>query len=196
MVILMRRDQSKMKKLMSTLLVICLLVISAITPTWAVGSLNENEKAVLAALKSTVNVDGAVIKLQAADINTAENYMMQDGFDLNAEQKNTIINNIESTKAYLKANHIKDFSSITRAQAYDILEFLQAAGNAIGLTVKLDATDRTIAFYDGDKAVYTTTQVIKKTGYDITQTAAIAGSLVVILLGAGYYAKKKHLLAK
>lgn len=185
-----------MKKIISSLLVACLLVIATVSPTWAIGSLNDNEKEVLAALKSSVVVDGATIKLQAADINTAENYMMQDGFDLTTEQKNIIINNIEATKAYLQANHIKDFNSITRQQAYDILEFIQAAANAIGLTVKLDAANRTISFYDGDKLIYTTTQVIKKTGYDITQTAVIGASLVVILLGAGYYAKKKHLFAK
>lgn len=194
--IVTRRGGRKMKKIVSSLLVVCLLVITTITPTWAVGSLNDNEKEVLTALKSKVNVDGATIGLQAADINTAENYMMQDGFDLTTEQKNIIINNIEATKAYLQANHIKDFSSITRQQAYDILEFIQAAADAIGLTVKLNAADRTISFYDGDKLVYTTTQVIKKTGYDITQTAVIAAGLVVILLGAGYYAKKKHLFAK
>lgn len=185
-----------MKKIISSLLVACLLVIATVSPTWAVGSLNDNEKEVLTALKSSVVVDGATIKLQAADINTAENYMMQDGFDLTTEQKNIIINNIEATKSYLQANHIKDFNSITRQQAYDILAFIQAAANAIGLTVKLDAADRTISFYDGDKLIYTTTQVIKKTGYDITQTAVIGAGLVVILLGVGYYAKKKHLFAK
>lgn len=185
-----------MKKLISSLLVVCLLVITTISSIWAVGSLNDNEKAVLAALKSTVNVDGATIGLQAADINAAENYMLKDGFDLTNEQKNVIINNIEATKAYLQANHIKDISSLTRQQAYDILAFIQAAANAIGLTVKLDATDRTISFYDGDKLIYTTSPVIKKTGYDVTQTAVIASGLVVILLGAGYYAKKKHLFAK
>lgn len=185
-----------MKKLISSLLVACLLVISTISSTWAVGYLNDNEKELLTALNSTVKVDGATLSLQAADINTAENYMMQDGFDLTTEQKNIIINNIEATKSYLKANHITNFDTITRKQAYDILEFLQAAGNAIGLTVTLNAADRTILFHDGDKLVYTTTQVIKKTGYDITQTTVIASGLVIILLGAGYYAKRKHLFSK
>lgn len=189
-------EEVKMKKVISSLLVACLLFITTVSSVSAVGSLNDNEKEVLTALKTVVTVDGAKIKLQASDINTAENYMMQDGFDLTTEQKNIIINNIEATKAYLQANHIKDFSSITRQQAYDILEFLQAAANAIGLTVKLNAADRTISFYDSDKLVYTTTQVIKKTGYDITQTAVIASGLVIILIGAGYYAKRKHLLSK
>ena len=112
------------------------------------------------------------------------------------EQKTIIINNIEATKSYLAANHIKDFNSITRQQAYDILEFLQAAANAIGLTVKLNGADRTISFYDGDKLIYTTTQVIKRTGYDMTQTVVIASGLVIILLGAGYYAKRKQLFCK
>ena len=65
-------------------------------------------------------------------------------FDLTTEQKNIIINNIEATKAYMQANHITNFDAITRKQAYDILEFLQAAGGAIGLTVTLNAADRTI----------------------------------------------------
>lgn len=185
-----------MKRIISSLLVACLLAISTIAPLHAIGNLNDNEKEVLAALKSTVEVDGSTVGLQSADINKAENYMMQDGFDLTTEQKNIIINNIEATKAYLVANHIKDFNSITRQQAYDILEFLQAAANAIGLTVKLNATDRTISFYDGDKLIYTTTQVIKKTGYDLNQTVAVAAGLVVILLGAGYFAKRKKLFSK
>lgn len=193
---LKEEEEGKMKKLISSLLVACLLAITTISSTEAVGYLNDNEKEVLTALKSTVKIDGSNIGLQDADINTAENYMMQDGFDLTTEQKNIIINNIEATKAYLKANHITVFDAITRKQAYDILEFLQAAGGAIGLTVTLNAADRTILFHDGDKLIYVTTQVIKKTGYDITQTAVIASGLVVILLGAGYYAKRKHLFSK
>lgn len=185
-----------MKKLLSSLFVTCFLVMTCIAPVSAVGSLNSNEKEVLAALKSTVKVDGDNIGLQTGDINTAENYMMQDGFDLTSEQKTIIINNIEACKSYLAANHIKNFDAITRQQAYDILEFLQAAANAIGLTVKLDAATRTISFYDGDKLIYTTTQTIKKTGYDITQTIVVASGLVVILIGAGLFAKKKQLFAK
>lgn len=189
-----------MKRIISSLLVACLLAISTVAPIHAIGNLNDNEKEVLAALKSTVEVDGSTVGLQSADINKAENYMMQDGFDLTTEQKNIIINNIEATKAYLVANHIKDFNSITRQQAYDILEFIQAAANAIGLTVKLNAADRTISFYDGDKLIYTTTQVIKKTGYEFDfnyiQIAGIATGLVVILLGAGYFAKRKELFSK
>ena len=157
-----------MKKRICSLLVACFLVISTTSSLWAIGNLNDNEKEVLAALKSTVEVDGSTVGLQDADINTAENYMMQDGFDLTSEQKTIIINNIEATKSYLAANHIKDFNSITRQQAYDIL----------------------------DKLIYTTTQVIKRTGYDMTQTVVIASGLVIILLGAGYYAKRKQLFCK
>lgn len=185
-----------MKKRICSLLVACFLVVSTTSSLWAIGNLNDNEKEVLVALKSTVEVDGSTVGLQDSDINTAENYMMQDGFDLTSEQKNIIINNIEATKSYLVTNHIKDFNSITSQQAYDILEFLQAAANAIGLTVKLNAADKTISFYDGDKLIYATTQVIKKTGYDMTQTLVIASGLVIILLGSGYYAKRKNLFCK
>ena len=185
-----------MKKLFSSLLVVCLLVISTIAPTQAIGYLNENEKEVLAALKAGVVVDGAKLKLQDSDINTAENYMMQDGFDLTTKQKNIIINNIEACKSYLQVHKIKSFDSITRQQAYDILAFLQAAANAIGLTVKLDATNRTISFYKGDVLIYTTTQTIKRTGYDINQSIMVVSGLVIVLLGAGYIAKRKKLFSK
>lgn len=184
-----------MKKTLSSLLVACFILLTTIAPLNAVGYLNDYEKEVLNALKSTVEVDGSTIGLQDADINMAENYMMQDGFDLSSEQKNIIINNIEATKSYIVTNHIKNFDLITKQQAYDILEFIQAAANAIGLTVKLNAADKTISFYNGDKLVYTTTQVIKKTGYDINQTVAIASGLVIVLIGVGYYAKKKRLFS-
>ena len=80
-----------MKKRICSLLVACFLVISTTSSLWAIGNLNDNEKEVLAALKSTVEVDGSTVGLQDADINTAENYMMQDGFDLTSEQKTIII---------------------------------------------------------------------------------------------------------
>ena len=79
-----------MKKRICSLLVACFLVISTTSSLWAIGNLNDNEKEVLAALKSTVEVDGSTVGLQDADINTAENYMMQDGFDLTSEQKKAL----------------------------------------------------------------------------------------------------------
>lgn len=52
-----------MKKRICSLLVACFLVISTTSSLWAIGNLNDNEKEVLAALKSTVEVDGSTVGL-------------------------------------------------------------------------------------------------------------------------------------
>ena len=49
-----------MKKRICSLLVACFLVISTTSSLWAIGNLNDNEKEVLAALKSTVEVDASL----------------------------------------------------------------------------------------------------------------------------------------
>ena len=62
-------------------------------------------------------------------------------------------------------------------------------------SIKVGA-DGTVTVYKGSEVVYSTTNVIKKTGYDFTQTAVMAAGLVAVLFGAGYYAKRKQLLVK
>ena len=65
----------------------------------------------------------------------------------------------------MQTNHIKDIASIKGAHATAILGFAQAAADVLGLTIKVGA-DGTVTVYKGSEVVYSTTNVIKKTGYD------------------------------
>lgn len=148
---------------------------------------------IIDALEAGVTVDGVKVNLKAADINAAKNYLTNN--DVTAAQVTTILNNIEGAKSYMQTNHIKDIASIKGAHATAILGFAQAAADVLGLTIKVGA-DGTVTVYKGSEVVYSTTNVIKKTGYDFTQTAVMAAGLVAVLFGAGYYAKRKQLLVK
>ena len=178
-----------MKKLLSSLMVACLMFVATISTVGAVGSITADEQKIIDALEAGVTVDG----LKAADINAAKNYLTNN--DVTAAQVTTILNNIEGAKSYMQTNHIKDIASIKGAHATAILGFAQAAADVLGLTIKVGA-DGTVTVYKGSEVVYSTTNVIKKTGYDFTQTAVMAAGLVAVLFGAGYYAKRKQLLVK
>ena len=123
-----------MKKLLSSLMVACLMFVATISTVGAVGSITADEQKIIDALEAGVTVDGVKVNLKAA-------------------------------------------------------------ADVLGLTIKVGA-DGTVTVYKGSEVVYSTTNVIKKTGYDFTQTAVMAAGLVAVLFGAGYYAKRKQLLVK
>lgn len=191
--ILKLKGGDKMKKLLSSLMVACLMFVATISTVGAVGSITADEQKIIDALEAGVTVDGVKVNLKAADINAAKNYLTNN--DVTAAQVTTILNNIEGAKSYMQTNHIKDIASIKGAHATAILGFAQAAADVLGLTIKVGA-DGTVTVYKGSEVVYSTTNVIKKTGYDFTQTAVMAAGLVAVLFGAGYYAKRKQLLVK
>lgn len=182
-----------MKKLLSSLLVACLMFVASISATSAVGTITADEQKIIDALQAGVEVDGVKVTLQAADINAAKTYLTNN--DVDAATVSTVLSNITAAKDYMKQNHIKDVASIKGAHASEILKYAQAAASALGLTLSVGA-DGTVTVKDADgKLVYSTAQVIKKTGYDLTQTVAMAGGLVAVLLAAGLIAKRKELLA-
>lgn len=77
-----------------------------------------------------------------------------------------------------------------------LLSSLMVACLMFVATISTVGADGTVTVYKGSEVVYSTTNVIKKTGYDFTQTAVMAAGLVAVLFGAGYYAKRKQLLVK
>lgn len=182
-----------MKKLLSSLLVACLMFVASISATSAVGTITADEQKIIDALQAGVVVDGTKVTLQAADINAAKTYLTNN--DVNASQVSDILSSIEEAKSYMQTNKIKDIASIKGEHATKLLAIAQSAASVLGLTISVGA-DGTVSVKDADgKLVYSTAQVIKKTGYDLTQTVAMAGGLVAVLLAAGLIAKRKELLA-
>ncbi|MBM6840738.1 cell wall anchor protein [[Clostridium] spiroforme] len=182
-----------MKKLLSSLLVACLMFVASISATSAVGTITAKEQQIIDALQAGVEVDGVKVTLQAADINAAKTYLTNN--DITDDQVSTVLSQISAAKSYMQTNKIKDIASIKGAHATAILKYAQAAASALNLTLTVGA-DGTVTVKDASgKLVYSTAQVIKKTGYDLTQTVAMAGGLVAVLLAAGLIAKRKELLA-
>ena len=124
-----------MKKLLSSLMVACLMFVATISTVGAVGSITADEQKIIDALEAGVTVDGVKVNLKAADINAAKNYLTNN--DVTAAQVTTILNNIEGAKSYMQTNHIKDIASIKGAHATAILGFAQAAADVLGLTIKV-----------------------------------------------------------
>ena len=175
-----KKEGTKDEETLSSLMVALLMFVATISTVGAVGSITADEQKIIDALEAGVTVDGVKVNLKAADINAAKNYLTNN--DVTAAQVTTILNNIEGAKSYMQTNHIKDIASIKGAHATAILGFAQAAADVLGLTIKVGA-DGTVTVYKGSEVVYSTTNVIKKTGYDFTQTAVMAAGLVAVLFG-------------
>ena len=62
-----------MKKLLSSLMVACLMFVATISTVGAVGSITADEQKIIDALEAGVTVDGVKVNLKAADINAAKN---------------------------------------------------------------------------------------------------------------------------
>ena len=92
-----------MKKLLSSLMVACLMFVATISTVGAVGSITADEQKIIDALEAGVTVDGVKVNLKAADINAAKNYLTNN--DVTAAQVTTILNNIEGAKSYMQTNH-------------------------------------------------------------------------------------------
>ena len=184
-----------MKKIFTSVMALCLLVLGSVAPVSAVGSLNSSEQAILDQLKSSVTVGSATVTLPAEYITAAENYMSKDGVDITDAQKATVVSNIESAKTYLKDNNITSVGAIKGDAASAIFNYINSAANAVGLKAQLNA-DKTIAILDAEgNVVFSGTAVVKKTGYDINSTALMGTGLVAVLLGVTLYAKKKKLIS-
>ena len=182
-----------MKKFICSLLVASLMFMTSLTATSAVGTITSEEQKIIDVLEAGVEVDGSKITPKDADLNAAKNYLTNN--DVTASQVSAILSQIEAAKAYMKANHIKDTSMITGAHASALLEYVRAAASVLGLTVTVNA-DGTVSILDANgQLIYSTTKVIKRTGYDLTQTAVMAGGLVAVLLAVVVYAKRKQLFA-
>lgn len=182
-----------MKKKICSLLIASFMIMTSLTTTHAVGTITSEEQKIIDVLEAGVEVDGSKVTPKDADINAAKNYLTNH--DVTASQVSAILSQIEAAKAYMKANHIKDTSMITGEHASALLEYVRAAAKVLGLTVTVNA-DGTVSIIDADgNLIYTTTKVIKKTGYDLTQTVAIAGGLVALLFAIALYAKRKKLIA-
>lgn len=177
-----------MKKVSTLVCALTFLCLSQISPVHAIGTISADEQKIIDSLQSGVMVNKTKLSLQTSDINTAKNYLLSHV--LTDNQISSVLNQIESAKAYIQNNKITDLDSIKGEHGQKILQYVQAAASALNLNVTINS-DGTISLKDvNGKIVYSSSGVIKKTGYDFSQTVMVSGALVLLLLSVSVFSIK------
>lgn len=177
-----------MKKISSLVCALTILCLSQISPAQAIGTISADEQKIIDSLQSGVMVNETKLSFQTADINAAKNYL--SSHELTGTQISTVLNQIESAKAYLQNNNITDLDSLKTEHGQKILQYVQTAASALNLNVSINS-DGTVSLKDENgKTVYSSAGVIKKTGYDFSQTIAVSSILVLVLFGSAIYSAK------
>ncbi len=180
---------------MKKILVIAFVVVLALAcsvSAFAAGSLNANEKKVIAALEQTVKIGDASFKLPASYINQAKNYFLSSDVDLTAEEADAIIGHINDAIAALKAEKPKaagkelDLSDLSDATKRKLLEAGQKACEVIGLELDYDAVNNVVTIKDANgRVVFSDEAIIKKTGADVSVPAIAIAVVLLTVLSAG-----------
>lgn len=168
------------------LYIICAMLMMSMTQVCsvsAIGSISADEQKIIDALQEGVKVNKTTFNLNSADINAAKNYLASN--ELTSAQITDVLNQIEAAKSYIRNNNIMDIESIKGSHAKNILQYVEAAASSLNLNVVVNS-DGTVSLNDGEgKLIYSSSGVIKKTGYDFSQTLAVSSVLVCCLFAAG-----------
>lgn len=180
---------------MKKILVIAFVVVLALACTvsaYAAGSLNSDEKRVIAALEQTVKVGDATFKLPASYINQAKNYLLGADVDLTKAQADAIIGYINDGIAAIKADKTKvsgselDLHDLAKETRAKLLEAGINACEEIGLELDYDAVDNVVVIKDeAGRTVFDDEAIIKKTGADVSVPAIAIAVVLLTVLSAG-----------
>ncbi len=189
-----------MKKLLSAVLVIMLVMISVFSVS-AAGDINDNEQEILDLLSTKVEVGESHAEIPAEYIAQAKSYFMT--IDISDTQADEIIailkDGIETGKKALEdaehhGKHIISLKDFTQAEKEHILECGQKACEVIDLTLTYVPADNHVEIVENStgKPVFVDDAIIKTTGSDSVLPLAIVGASVVILMVAAFVIKKRE----
>lgn len=166
-------------------------------PAAAASGINPEEQKILDVLNAGVTVGGKVVSIDAAYINSAENYFNADGVEITASQSSVVLTQIGAAKQVIIDNNITDLKTIDKKFQDQIIGYAQAAASELGLTLSADYSSKTIVVKDASgKVLFTASKVIKNTGDDFTTTLAISGAIALLIACAGVVAAKKGLFSR
>lgn len=170
------------KKIIALSLTVAMMAAATVT-TFAAGTIDDNEEAVIAELQAR--------KIPAEYISQAQNYFEQDEVEITADQASTIIANIDDAAAIAKEAGITSAADLAKADTAvvdKIMTKVTASASTVGLTAAFDAKTGTATVKDSTGKVIATTNVgVKTTGTDSMSTVvviSILGAAVVALVAA------------
>lgn len=189
-----------MKKLLSAVLVVMLLVVSVFSVS-AAGDINDNEQKILDLLATKVEVGESHAEIPAEYIAQAKSYFMT--LDVNKTQADEIIailkEGIETGKKALEdaehhGKHIVSLKDFTQAEKEHILECGQEACEVIDLTLTYIPADNHVEIVANEtgKTVFVDDAVIKTTGADSLAPLFVVAGAIVVLMVAAFVIKRRE----
>jgi len=182
-----------MKKLLSAVLVIMLVMISVFSVS-AAGDINDKEQEILDLLSTKVEVGESHAEIPAEYIAQAKSYFMT--IDVTEQQADEIIailkDGIETGKKALEdaehhGKHIVSLKDFTQAEKEHILECGQKACAVIDSTLTYIPADNHVEIVANDtgKTIFVDEAIVKSTGADsVAPLCAVAGAIVVLMVAA------------
>lgn len=196
-----------MKKILAVLIVLALVAMLPLT-AFAAG-LNEYEKEVVAALKSSVKLsNGEDYKIPSKYINKAQNFFLSEDCDMTEAEADAIIGYINAGKAIVKEKadpSAKSFElkDLPKSAREEILALGQAACAEVDLNLQYNSRNNAVVITKTGSStpLFESDAIIKTTGQAVTVDTTFVCVAVVICLALATSAmfivsKKNGLLEK
>ena len=188
----------KMKKILSAILVLTLLVTMSFAAFAGDENLNNNEKAMLewAKVEYETAQAGVYVKLPESLVAAATNYLMVDGIDITEAQFTEAETHLNALKAYLKENlvvedgvttlEIKDVSQ----EIYDGILAIDASiiiTNDRYVTGKIVVQSNTVK----DAVLVVDEGVETSSGVNVTMVVISCAAVVIVIAAVAFVLTKK-----
>lgn len=182
-----------MKKLLSAILVVMLLVVSVIGVN-AAGDINDDEQRILDLLSTKVEAGESHVEIPKEYIAQAKAHFMT--IDVTAEQAEEIVaileEGIETGRAALEdaehhGKHIVSLKEFAKEEKEHILECGQKACEVIDSTLTYIPSDNHVEIVANEtgKTIFVDEAIVKNTGADsVAPLFAVAGAIVVLMVAA------------
>lgn len=185
-----------MKKILAILTLIILVASIFAVGVNAAGAINANEQKVLDKLSENVTANGKTFSIPKNYINQAKNYFLT--IDMTDAQVKEIIGYLDEGEALVRKEEEKLTTNIVNFETFEysvkkeILELGKKACEVVDLTLTYDGAHVEIVEDKTGKVSFVDEPIVKVTGANVTATAAIAVSVVVLaLFGAMIIISKK-----
>ena len=191
-----------MKKLLS-LAACAFLAAGLVAPVNAASGINDYEQKLLDAASAGVSVGGTTYSFGpgTTEYGVLEDLFNQDGFDLSADDYQTISDTATTVKNYLDTNGVSSSSILTA------ISLASPITKLLGVSVSYDASTDTLTVLDGNGnellsyedvvtsggsvSSSTASGTLENTGENFMSTYAVFAALAVVLAGAGAVALRK-----
>lgn len=182
-----------MKKLLSAILVVMLLVVSVIGVS-AAGDINDDEQRILDLLSTKVEAGESHVEIPKEYIAQAKAHFMT--IDVTTEQAEEIVTileeGIETGRAALEdaehhGKHIVSLKEFAKEEKEHILECGQKACEVIDSTLTYIPSDNHVEIVANEtgKTIFVDEAIVKNTGADsVAPLFAVAGAIVVLMVAA------------